>query len=87
MKKNKMRIRDATFYWYIWLYANGCINLGRLEDFYVRRIEDFINRPETINIVSQLELELVDFSNGLQTEEEVKNNLKEMLKNERRKFS
>jgi|WetSurSiteA1Bulk_404760.scaffolds.fasta_scaffold02782_14 hypothetical protein len=75
-----MKIIDATLHWYIWLYANGYIKLGRLEDFYVRRLEDFINRPETTDIISQLELELAEMSVGLQTEEELKNNLKIMLK-------
>jgi hypothetical protein len=82
-----MKITDVTLHWYIWLYANGYIKLGTLEDFYVRRIEDFVDRPETKDIVAQLELELAEMSDGLQTEEEVKNNLKDMLKNERGKLS
>ncbi len=75
-----MKITDVILRWYIWLYANDYIKLETLEKFYVPKLEYFIDKPETKDIVAQLELGLAEMDDGLQTEEELKNDLREAIK-------
>jgi hypothetical protein len=73
---------DASLHYNIWLYTCGYIKLETLEDWYVPKLESLINDPNTVYIVAQLELQLAELSDGLQTEEELKNNLKTMIRND-----
>jgi hypothetical protein len=80
MELLKGKANDLTLHFYIWFYVNGYIKLETLENFYVPKLEYFINKSTTRDIIAELELELTELSCGLQTEEDLKNNLKAMIK-------
>lgn len=68
------------FRYFLLLYISGEINIGILEDWYVPKLETLINNPKTADMVAQLELGLAELQDGLQTEDDFKNHIKEMLK-------
>lgn len=61
-------------------YIDGEISLGDLEDWYVPKLEIFVDNLETFDIISQLELELADLQDNLPTEDEIKYNLQNIIK-------
>ena len=77
---------DASLHYNIWLYTNGYIKLRALEDWYVPKLEELIDNPDTVYIIAQLELGLAELQDGLQTEEEFKSDLKVMIKKDLDEF-
>jgi len=61
-------------------YTDGFISLEKLENWYVPKLEELVNNPKTVDIVAQLELGLAEFQDGLITEEELKSDLKIMIR-------
>jgi len=68
-------------------YLDGNINLDEFEDWYIPNVEFLVDNPGTANITSQLELELAELQAGLQSENELKNNLRIALENSRPKIN
>ena len=64
-------------------YANDIINIEKLEDWYVPKLEELVDSLETRNIISQVELGLAEISDGLITEEYFKKYLKRYILNKK----
>jgi len=61
-------------------YVDGFISLEKLEDWYVPKLEELVDNPDTVGIIALLELGLAEMYDGLQTEDELKNNLRDIIK-------
>ena len=65
----------------IGFYVDNIIGLKELEDWYVPKLEELVDNPNTADIVAQLELGLAELQDGLITEDELKNDLRDVIKN------
>lgn len=61
-------------------YIDGVISLEKFENWYVPKLESLIDDAKTGNIVAQIELGLAELQNGFITEDDLKNDLKDILR-------
>ena len=61
-------------------YLDGIINLSELEEWYVPRLPMLVTSPYTEELVSTIELSLIEMDSGLRSEEEFKEFLREFMR-------
>jgi len=61
-------------------YIDGIINLSELEEWYLPRLPMLVTSPYSEELVSTIELGLIEISSGLRSEEEFKELLQEFIR-------
>jgi len=64
----------------VFQYIDGIISLSNLEDWYVPRLPMLVTSPYTEELVSTIELGLIEIGSGLKSEGEFKELLQEFIR-------
>jgi len=64
----------------VFRYIDGIVSLSDLEDWYVPRLPMLVTSPYTEELVSTIELGLIEIGSGLRSEDEFKELLQEFIR-------
>jgi len=64
----------------VFRYIDGIVSLSNLEDWYVPRLPMLVTSPYTEELVSTIELGLIEIGSGLKSEDEFKELLQEFIR-------
>lgn len=64
----------------VFRYIDGIISIGELEEWYIPRLPILVTSPYTEEVVSTIELGLIEIGSGLRSEDEFKELLQEFIR-------